>query len=177
MARYASWVHGNAVKMQYPGGAGLEFTAGHRMDQVDRHAWTDVVGFPTGPGGVFRGQGNDSNWFHVAIPTPPLLPGKPRSRLEAVFVLFSSDPFVEVAEVLAFDGPNPLPVQMNSPSGLSGRHGGTRGLADLADGQTRFPIEGRPEVLWGVGISVRVSFGRPGQITFTTAGADFFVPD
>jgi hypothetical protein len=182
MARHATWIHGNSAVIQFPGGAGLEFTDRSRMDQVEHHAWTDVTGLHRGPGETFRGNGGNANWFHFSIPTPvivptPRAPGGDRTRLETVFVLFQSDPFVELQEIAAFDGPNALSVAMNRPSGASGRHDGTNGLSDLVSGITAFPIDDKPEIFWGLGISVKVGFGQTGNITFTAAGADFFTQD
>jgi hypothetical protein len=54
MADYSSWVSGNAVTVQYPGGAGLEFSDGHRMDQVANTPWTDITGLRTGIGTTYR---------------------------------------------------------------------------------------------------------------------------
>ena len=186
MALHAMWVHGNTAVVQFPGGAGPEFSDRHRMDQVDHRAWTDIVGLHSGRGVTFRGQGDggDVNFFHFSVPTPVIVPSNPnpggeRIRLRTVFVLFESDEFVELQQVQVFDGPNELSVSMDRPSGASGRHDGSNPdrLADLVAGITMFPINQMPEIFWGVGITVKVGFGRPGNITFMAAGADFFVND
>ncbi len=96
MANFSSWVHGNAVKLQYPGGAGLEFTDHSRMDQVGGHAFTDITGLPQGPGTEFVGNGDDNNWLHIVIPTPVLIGGfldPNRAKVTKVFVLFSAEQF------------------------------------------------------------------------------------
>src|SRR5215470_10363149 len=67
-------VHGNSVFLQFPGGGGSEFTPSHRMAQVAGHPWTDLTGERQGPGVVFRGNGGDQNFFHVAIPSPNVVP-------------------------------------------------------------------------------------------------------
>ena len=112
MSLHAMWVHGNAVALQFPGGAGLEFTDRSRMAQVENHAWTDITGLRRGNGATFRGNGNDSNFFHFSIPTPVIAAGQ-QVYLDAVFVLYQTPgPEAAVVEVLAFDGPNPVPLAM-----------------------------------------------------------------
>ena len=181
MTMIASWVHGNAVGIQYPGGAGLEFTANSRMDQVGDHPWTDITGLRTGPGTTFRANGSDNNYFHFAIPTP-VLGTTGRASLLRVFVLFNSDPDVAVVDrVYAFDGPVPVGAWGDDPAGgevvtSSGNHDGSGGLGVLQDGITRFVLPMPHVTLWGIGVSVRVTFTRPSSITFTAAGADFDVP-
>lgn len=181
MGIYASWVHGNAAKLQYPGGAGLEFADGSRMDQVAGHAWTDLTGLASGPGMSFVGNGDDQNWFHFPLPTPVLVgdaPDRNRAKVLRVFALFNAEQFVEVDNVSAFDGPTAIPLEESSPSGNTGQLDGSLGLADLQLGRTMFPVSGGGhEMLWGLGISVHVSFGRHAKITFTAAGADFEIPD
>ena len=176
-----SWVHGNSAMLQYPGGGGSfpTWTSNppSQMNQVtdatQTHPWTDSFGLREGPGVTFTGQANQSNWFHFSIPTPPIFNGE-QATLQRVYMLFNSDPGVEVDLVFAFDGPDPISLLENNPNGLSGRHDGTNGAADLVQGETFFPTEGQPAVRWGVGISVHVSFhANNGNITFTAAGADF----
>jgi len=177
----SSWVHGNSAMLQYPGGGGpFPYWTGnppsqmhHVTDADQTHPWTDSFGLRKGRGATFTGQANQSNWFHFSIPTPPIFSGK-QVCLQQVFVLFNADPGVEVDLVMAFDGPNSIGLLMNTPNGLSGRHDGTNGRADLVEGETLFSTEERPAVLWGVGVSVHVSFHvNNGNITFTAAGADF----
>jgi hypothetical protein len=182
MTLQASWVHGNSVALQYPGGGGAaDWTSNppSRMENVtdadQQHAWTDQFGLRKGNGATFRGRSGQSNWFHFSIPTPVIF-NDARVQLLRVFVLFNSEPGVEVDLVAAFDGPNNIALAMDRPSGLSGRHDGTAGLADLADGETRFPTSQNPSIFWGVDFSVHVSFHVDGNITFTTAGADFLTP-
>jgi hypothetical protein len=129
----------------------------------------------------FVGNGDDQNWFHFALPTPVLVGGTAdgnRARVLRVFVLFNAEQFVEVDNVSAFDGPRGIALDESSPSGNTGQLDGSRGLADLQPGRTMFSVgDGGHEMLWGLGISVHVSFGRHAKITFTGAGADFEIPD
>jgi hypothetical protein len=181
MVEQAMWVHGSSALLTYPGG-GTSFsgsTSGHAMKQVKDPnpaigdvAWTDLFGYRVFYGIIFRGQAGNDNLFHFPIPTPVIV-NNVRAKLLRVFVLFNSDPGVEVNHIVAFDGPFALPLQMDRPSGLSGQHDGSRGLADLVDGETRFPTVNTPEILWGVDIAVNVNFIVEGNITFTAAGADF----
>ncbi len=177
MPLYAMWVHGNNAVPQWPGGAGPEGTNGHRLTQVNRHAWTDITGFRQGPGVTFRAPGNDTNYFHFCIPTPVFAAGQ-QVYLDAVFVLYRTPgPEVALTEVFAFDGPNPIPLGMLPGPGSHGTHDGTRGRADIAVGFTKFPVQNQtapPAIIWGLGISVGVAFNREAEITFTAAGADFF---
>jgi hypothetical protein len=170
---HAMWVHGNTAAAQFVGG--LNFTSpgtgGHEITHVNNQNWTEIVGLPQGPGKIFRGRHQTDNYFHFCIPTPVILNDR-RVRLERVFVLFSSDPDVQVRGVYVFDGMNPIDWS-GMPAGVSGRHDGSAGLADLQENITMHRIETRPEIFWGIGISVQVGFSREGNITFTAVGADF----
>jgi hypothetical protein len=167
------WIHGNTAVAQFVGG--LNFTSpgtgGHEVTQVGGQHWTDIVGLPQGPGKIFRGRQQTDNFFHFCIPTPVILNDR-RLRLERVFVLFSSDPDVQVMRVTVFDGARAIDVSA-MPTGVSGRHDGTGGLADLQENITLHRVESRPEIFFAVGISVQVRFSQEGNITFTAAGADF----
>jgi len=45
------------------------------------------------------------------------------------------------------------------------------------EGETLFPAADQPAILWGVGVSVHVTFHPDNRnITFTAAGADFQTP-
>lgn len=171
MPSTASWVHGNNAAPQFVGGISV-FSPGtdqHHTEQVGNQPWTDIVGLPQGPGKIFRGGPGD-NFFHFTIPTPVILENV-RITLERVFVLYRADPNVTVIDVSVFDGPNRVFVSA-MPTGISGRHDGAGGLADLQDNITRWNVN-PVQVFWGIGISVHVRFGGEGNITFTAAGADF----
>lgn len=169
---YAMWVHGNTAIPQFVGGVSVSSpgTPGHETAKVNGQNWTDIVGLPQGTGKIFRGQPG-TNFFHFSIPTPVIMSDR-RVRLERVFVLFSSDPDVQVTRVFVFDGCKTVDVSAMQ-TGVSGRHDGCGGLADLQANVTLHQVESRPEIYFGVGISVEVRFSREGNITFTAAGADF----
>jgi hypothetical protein len=170
----AMWVHGNTAVAQFVGG--LNFTSpgtvGHETTQVGGQNWTDIVGVPQGPGKIFRGRKGTTNFFHFCIPTPVILNDR-RHRLDRVFVLYSADSEVKVTNVLVFDGPRLIDRATLPAPPLGPPRDGTHGFADLQENVTLHKIEARPEILFGVGISVQVSFDQEGNITFTAAGADF----
>jgi hypothetical protein len=178
MTSYASWVHGNAFAVQFPGGNGLEFTNGSRMDQVDGHAFTDVTGLHTGPGITYVANGADNNYFHVALPTPVLTPGG-RAVLNSVFVLFdSTQDYAVIDQIWAFDGATPIYSWGGDPDNgnvvtVSGQHDGSQGLSALQPGSTQFDLPDPHAVLWGIGLSVHMTFSRYSRVTFSAAGADF----
>lgn len=177
MTLLAMWVHGNAATAQYAGGASITApgTPGHETRHVDGQNWTDILGRPGPDGKTFRGAENSTNTYHFCIPTPVIF--GPRARLEKVFVLYSTEEYVQVTGVRVFDGKNQIhsPRIPPSPPGRHDGNAGPGGLADLQENITMFTVSSRPEVFWGVGISVDVRFSREGKITFTSAGADFTV--
>lgn len=94
MARQAIWVHGNAVVQRFSGGSGISpHVPAHQMDNVlesNRHTeWTDVVGMHRDNGVTFRGKANNTNTFHVSIPTPSWRDGV-RAQLVMIGLLFTS---------------------------------------------------------------------------------------
>lgn len=164
----AMWIHGNVAvperTVENPG----------PLVDVPGVPWSRVVGFPQGPGKTFRGSDNANNWFHLPIPTPVIHEGS-RARIKKVFLLFRSDPGVAVTAIHVWDGAQRRLFASSMPAGVSGRHDGTGGGADLQENITAWTIGGTPEVLWGIGLSVLVAFTDPGNITFCSAGADFDV--
>jgi hypothetical protein len=154
--------------MQYPGGAGEEFTDQYRMDQVANVPWTDITGFPTGIGTDFNGQAGNFNWFHFPIPTPVIVMDV-RANVARVMFLFHSDPNQAwVDEVMLFDGPNRIPLP--SPTPFGGDFSQT-----MVEGQNRLAVAPPLPVMWGVGLSIRVHFVQTSQIRFVGAGVDFEV--
>jgi hypothetical protein len=148
--------------------------------------WTDIVGLPLGPRMTFRGRDRSrgfggsrvvpqrSVYYHFPLPTPVIVHGR-RARLQRIFVLWKADPSIALQEVYAFDGPRAIPVAFTTPVG--GGRDGSGGLGDLVDGMTSFAIPSQPEVLFGIGISLGFGFAEDGNVSFTSAGADFEVPD
>jgi hypothetical protein len=184
MPFHAVWVHGNSVRAQWAGDPPLPQVQGTRYDRgFGGVPWSDIVGLPEGPGATYRGRTPvgfggaravpvPSAFFHFSIPTPVFL-NDAQVRLIRAFVLYRTDVDFGVQEVHLFDGPNFI----DSPSVVARPRrdtSGANGRGDLIDGVTRFEVPRRPEMIWGLGISVGVAFPwDAGQITFTAAGADF----
>lgn len=173
MPTESRWVHGNAIVAE---------TLDPRLVQVrDEDGnllhYTDIVGRRQGFGATYQGvnEENSFNWFHAMIPTPVVLDGT-STRLERVFVLYETSNPVFVREIHVWDGPNF--IQAFDVGGAG--HGPFS--RTLEDGITRFEIEEdkKPQVSFGIGISIRVEFGSDASfrgesatIRFTSAGADF----
>jgi hypothetical protein len=196
MAMQAMWVHGSSVVPGFPGGAGLEGTNGHRLEQVDGHAWTDLTGLRASGGATFKAAAGNSNTFTFSIPTPVVRLGVvngPREQFRAnllrVFVLYRLDPNVAINQVMAVDGDSVFQDASDNPTSIfsdlstGGNHGGSdiRTEAELdsalVEGVTKFSLREPGVVFKGVGIQVDVSWGVDGEVTFIAAGADFEVQD
>ncbi len=109
-----------------------------------------------------EGKKNTTNWFHFAIPTPVIVDNR-RLRAESVMLLFKTSPNAIVNEVHIFDGDTVISSHKNL--NLAGNIG-----------PKRFMIEKRPEVKWGIGISIGVRFGSSSgsrRMEFISAGCDF----
>jgi hypothetical protein len=147
MDRQAIWVHGNAVVIGLPG--------------------TDIVGMHRDVGATFRGKANNVNFFQVSIPTPcwrfPV-----RAQLVMVALLFTSDGPVSITGIELYDGPNLIPASFPSLN-VSGPH------SKQLDAANRFELPTPLNILFGLGISIKVNFFKDGEITFNTLGADFYV--
>lgn len=152
----AIWVHGYTACPELIGVGWLA--------NVNNLTWTDIVGFRQGSQVTFRGANGTHNWFHFAIPTPTLTEGI-RASLKRVYVLYRTQPNVQIDEIQVYDGPN-MKLLLNGLD-LSGSH--TLSI----DGQNNWELADLPPVFWGVGISVGVKFRREGNIVFASAGADF----
>ena len=156
-AMYAMWTHGSSVQVEFPDIASVErrgFSA--RIVQPKR---------PTGFSGSPPPPLSSTNWFHFAIPTPVIVSNK-RAKLDSVILKFNtSQEKVFVSNVHIYDGPNRIAAY--DQLRFFGEHG-----------SERFEVRNQPEVQWGVGISIAVSFAeRPESwIEFVSAGADFLVP-
>jgi hypothetical protein len=107
-----------------------------------------------------------SNWFHFAIPTPVIV-SDTRLRIQSVILIFNTrSPRTFVEQVHVYDGRNSITQYRGLR--LSGDHP-----------LERFDVSGKPEVQFGIGVSVGVvfdyDFDTPdsGTIEFSSAGADF----
>jgi hypothetical protein len=122
-ARFAMWVHGvSFFPERTAGDAGGDGPLVQVREWVDGPGvpFSDITGLHQGSGVTFRGKRNHDNWFHVAIPTPVIVPvyqpasqhynqGQ-RIRLEKVFVLFKNyisargGALARIREVHVWDG-------------------------------------------------------------------------
>ena len=143
----AVWVHGTIVQAEYP------------PHYVLRKGW----------GTQFGGTHGTSNWFHIPITTPVILDGV-RPRLTKVFVFYQgSGGFINHLHI--YDGPR-LVKEFADMRG--GSHSG------WIEPENTWDITPPLEIRFGLGISLGVTFitspAHPGEIHFTTAGADFEAP-
>jgi hypothetical protein len=167
MALHQSWVHGTAFAPPELPSVGV--------DEVNNNRWTDLTGLRQGSGTTWQGVPNQSAWFHVAIPTPAIIEGA-RVRLNQVYVLWSAGDATAsgwpnagalVTDVHVWDGPNRI-----FTSGTFKEFGNH---ATQIDGDNTFVLPARPQITFGVGISVRAEFTNVGNqlVWFSAAGADF----
>ena len=134
---------------------------GHTMqiEYPDRVASERRTGFSIN----IEGKPNSTNWFHFAIPTPVIV-NDVRLRADSVmlrFKTYSADAWVR--DVHVYDGETRIAV--HDKVNLSKDH--------LFE---RFYIPDRPEVLWGIGISIGVACGvemMDHHMEFFAAGCDF----
>lgn len=110
-----------------------------------------------------EGKPGTSNWFHFAIPTPVIIDDV-RLRIDSAMLRFrtgSVDAFVR--EVAIYDGEKLIADHKNLH------------LAEW-NSLARLVVPDRPRVLWGIGISIGVSFGvemMSHRMEFHAAGCDF----
>ena len=174
------WVHGNSAVLQFPGGAGLEFTSNKRMDNVGGVPWTDIVGLREGPGIRFAGQRGNKNWFHFSVPTPAIFPNPGVSNhveitVDRVSVYYRTpNNQVFVNGISVFDGSDSRPVgRVGSAANLFGDH-----TTVFEEGLNAFLIDPLPLRLGsahGVGISVEIQFDDSGEVFFKAAGIHFSI--
>ncbi len=110
-----------------------------------------------------EGKPGTSNWFHFAVPTPVII-NDVRLRIDAVMLRFTTasvDAFVR--DVHVYDGEKRIAI--HDGINLSGENGFVKLL-----------VPDRPEVRWGLGISIGVGFGvemMDHHMQFISAGCDF----
>ena len=137
---------------------------GHSMqiEYPDRIASERRTGFSLN----LEGKPGSSNWFHFAIPTPVIIDDV-RLRADSIMLRFktgSVDAFVR--DVHVYDGER-----------LIAAHNGVNLSKD--NFFVRLVVPDRPEMLWGLGISIGVGFGvemMDHHIEFFAAGCDFVIP-
>lgn len=139
------------------------WTHGHsiRVEFPDRVLGEWHAGFYT----RIVGKQGTSNWFHFAVPTPVIMFNN-RLNIDAAMIRFrSSSGYAIVTNIHVFDGENRIAAH----DGLS-----------LAPGNWemyRFNVPGKPEIHWGIGISIGASFNSMDEnlngLEFSAAGVDF----
>ena len=110
------------------------------------------------------GRPNTTNWLHFAIPTPVIV-NNVRKTVGPCMLRFSTGGVgALVRDVHLYDGE--VRVVAHNGVNLSG-----------SQPFTRFGIAHAPKVLWGVGISIGVTFGNgtaaSRTMDFISAGCDF----
>jgi len=139
------------------------WTHGHSM-QIEYPDRVDSVR-RAGPFVQVLAHGGSENWFHFAIPTPVIVDDS-RLKADSVLVRFkcgSGD--VSVGAVHVYDGEGRIAEHNNL------------NLHPADWDVERFQVPGRPEIQWGVGISINVACGVESmshEIDFASAGCDFW---
>jgi hypothetical protein len=107
-------------------------------------------------------QAGAQGWLHLAVPTPVIVTDI-RLRIDSAMIQFSTGSQGFVRNVHVWDGANRIANYDNL--NLSG-----------VDRLDRFPVAGRPEVRFGIGISVFVTLGTDpanAWININSGGSDF----
>jgi hypothetical protein len=133
------------------------WTHGHSV-QVQDASWAVLR---TGNAGRIARTGT-AGWCHFAIPTPVIVTDR-RLTIGSVLLRFFTGDQTSIDAVHIWDGD--IRIAIHEPLNLRGR-----------DRVERFDVPNTPEVRWGIGLSVHISFGvdTPGAwIDFNSAGADF----
>lgn len=111
------------------------------------------------------GKPSTTNWFHFSIPTTVIVSDK-RQMIDSVMLRFKTGGSkTKVTNVHIYDGE----WKIASHDGLN--------LYPSVFGFNRFNVPGKPDIHWGIGISVGVSFtgttDAQNTIEFSSAGCDF----
>ena len=109
------------------------------------------------------GKPNTTNWLHFAIPTPVIQNGTRRTFGPCMLRFATGGPAAMVRDVHLYDGE--VRVVAHDGVNLSG-----------SQPFTRFGVAHAPKILWGIGISIGVSFGAGSAaartIDLISAGCD-----
>lgn len=111
------------------------------------------------------GKPNTTNWLHFAVPTPVIVKDK-RQMTDSVMLRFrAKSTRASITNVHVYDGERRIATR----DGLS--------LSPSAFGMHRIDVPGKPDVRWGVGISIGVHFSgatdAENTLEFASAGCDF----
>lgn len=176
----AIYVHGSATTaVTFPGGAHLEFSAGHRLSQVNSVPWSDITGFRDETGAVFRcGDSNDENFFLISIPTPVWRdpPGGAAgvAKLVSVSLFFGTEnEEIQLRRLQVFDSAGI--ERFDAPMGQLGQ-GLQFGDHQTLNNRLLFDVPARPRIDSAIVMKMRIVWRRPGIVRFVSAGAGFEVP-
>lgn len=111
------------------------------------------------------GRRNATNWFHFPIPTAVIVNNN-RLRIDSAMLRFRSlSTQADVTNLHVFDGEN----RIFARDGMA--------FSPSAWGLERFTLPDKPEVFWGVGVTVGVRFSgttdAQNTMEFASAGVDF----
>ncbi len=160
MPLHAMWMHGGAVQVE-------NWTAGNVGNHFIRSR--DGITFHASDYGI-------DAFCYVHIPTPVITSDK-RVRLEKVFVLYRDFGNARLKEVIVTDTSFEKKVFEDTTNARDWVGGDYR--RQIVMGRSGWSVEGRPEVLWGVGVWFSFQFGAsgwhpgPSEISVTAVGADF----
>ena len=143
----AMWAHGHGMAVEVPGNIKSEWRAGFFIRLV--------------------GKPNTTNWLHFAIPTAVIVNDN-RLRINSALLRFRCGSLsADVTNLHVFDGENRVFAADNlnlSPTAV-GMH------------VQRWVLPNKPDVFWGVGVTVGVRFGgatdAQNTMEFAAAGVDF----
>lgn len=111
------------------------------------------------------GKPNTTNWFHFAVPTTVIVNDN-RLRIDSAMLrMRSGSTLADITNVHVFDGENRVFAQDNM------------NFSPTAFGLERFSLPNKPDVLWGVGITLGVRFtgttDAQNTMEFASVGIDF----
>lgn len=112
------------------------------------------------------GRPTTTNWLHFGIPTPVIVRDNRLSLDSAMIRWRANSTGARITNVHVFDGENRIAAH----DGLS--------LSNTAWQFSRFAVPRRPDVRWGIGVTVGVSFtgstDAANTMEFSSAGCDFW---
>lgn len=144
----------NIAEASWTHGTSIQVELPNEIESIRRFGFfTRIVGKP-----------GTTNWFHFAIPTPVIVNDVRKTFGPCMLRFQTGGPAAVVRDVHLYDGE--VRVAAHDRVNLSG-----------SQPFTRFGVAHAPKVLWGVGISIGVTFGAgtaaQRTMDFISAGCDF----
>jgi hypothetical protein len=150
MSFQASWIHGNALTVENP----------ENLNRIGHFGW----------GADMQVKHGKASWFHIALPTPVIVPDG-RTKLTKVFLMFLSE-VGSIRNVHVFDGSSK--VQEFNDLQSTGEH--RTGLDNL----NTFNLTTPHTVIFGIGVSflyiADIGFDSaipPSRLIVASAGGDY----